>query len=93
MSDISNEFCLPRRSFRAAVDAATGDMSSVKWTDGALRLLQSVSENNIVELFHTSELLSRLAGRKGISVRDLELAIVLMQREKVTEVTEEVVDG
>lgn len=82
MSNFSNEFSIPRRSFRRAVQETT-PVDGIKWSDDAMRLLQSVTENEIVDLMMKSSKLASHAKRAGITASDIVLAKSLNNNKKV----------
>jgi len=73
MSNISNEFSIPRRSFRRAVSEVT-PAEGYKWSEAAIQLLQSASENELIMLMKRSNELANHAKRSGITSSDINLA-------------------
>jgi len=79
MSNISNDFSIPRRSFRraiASVDAsrAAPGAGEMKWSEAAMHLLQTVTEKEIIEVLEKSNRLANHAKRTGITAEDVRLA-------------------
>ena len=73
MSNISNDFSIPRRSFRRAV-ASIDSGGDMKWSEAAMHLLQTVTETEIIEVLDKSNRLAGHAKRTGITAEDVRLA-------------------
>jgi histone H3 len=74
MSNISNEFSIPRRSFRRIVQQATPESASdLKWTNDALTLIQSAGEGELISLFNASQSVANHAHRDGVKLCDILL--------------------
>lgn len=77
MSNISNDFSIPRRSFRRAVTSVGDDIreaQNMKWSEAAMELLQTVTEKEIIEVLDKSNRLANHAKRTGITAEDVRLA-------------------
>ena len=75
MSNISNDFSIPRRSFRRAVASVdTSGARNMKWSEAAMELLQTITEKEIIELLDKSNRLANHAKRTGITADDVRLA-------------------
>ena len=82
MSNISNsEHSIPRRSFRQEMKRAVPEHAlPLKWSEGAVQLLQSACENEVIDIFARTKLLANHAKRTGITDTDIKLAMTLSSK-------------